>query len=241
MSKVYPLMTVGPTIPSIYLDKRVENDSNYGLDLFDLDSSNITSWLETHSPRSVVFVSFGSMATLSTEQTEELAWGLHDSGHPFLWVVRASENSKISEKFKLAITAERALLVQWSHQLEVLSSDRIGCFFSHCGWNSTIEALSMGIPMVAMPQWTDQPTDAKLVEDVWVVGVRVRVGEDGIVKREEIEHCVREVMESERGKVMAVNATKWKDLAVEAVSEEGTSDNNINDFVSKILLKRKSI
>lgn len=130
--------------------------------------------------------------------------------------------------------------MQWSRQLEVLSSDRIGCFVSHCGWNSTIEALSMGIRMVAMPQWTDQTTDAKLVEDVWKVGVRVRVGEDGIVRRDEIKRCIKEVMEGERGRAMAENAAKWKELAVEAVSEGGTTDKNINDFVSEIVSRKNA-
>lgn len=135
------------------------------------------------------------------------------------------------------MTDERALLVRWSRQLEVLSSNRIGCFFSHCGWNSTIEGLSMGIPMVVMPQWTDQTTDAKMVEDVWEVGVRVRVGDDGLVRREEIERCIWEVMETERGRGMAENAVKWMELAVEAVSEGGTTDKSINDFVSGIVSK----
>ncbi|KAK4764849.1 hypothetical protein SAY86_025939 [Trapa natans] len=240
MSKLFPLLTIGPTIPSVYMDKRVEDDDDYGLHLFDLDSSDLDTWLGAHQPKSVVYVSFGSLSAVGEEQMEELAWGLHGSGHPFLWVVRASENTKISKKCKEAIAAEQALIVSWCCQLDVLSSGRIGCFFSHCGWNSTIEAISMGVPMVAMPQWTDQTTDAKLVQDFWEVGVRIRAGEDGLVRRDEIERSIREVMETERGRTMTENATKWMELAVEAVSEDGTTDRNIKDFISGIVSKKGS-
>ena len=85
-----------------------------------------------------------------------------------------------------------------------------------------------------MPQRTDQTTTAKFVEDVWEVGIRVRVGEDGIVGRKVVEDCVREVMEGEKGKVMKENAKKWRRLAMEAVSEGGSSDNNIDEFVAKL-------
>ncbi|KAJ0093647.1 hypothetical protein Patl1_26904 [Pistacia atlantica] len=86
-----------------------------------------------------------------------------------------------------------------------------------------------------MPQWTDQTTNAKFVEDVWRVGVRVRVNEKGIVTREEIEVCMREVMEGERGKEISRNSEKWKVLAKEAIDEGGCSDKNIEEFVAKLL------
>nr|CAB3483996.1 unnamed protein product [Digitaria exilis] len=43
--------------------------------------------------------------------------------------------------------------------------------------------------MVAMPQWADQPTTAKYVESAWGTGLRMR---KGLVKREEVERCIRE-------------------------------------------------
>ena len=89
--------------------------------------------------------------------------------------------------------------------------------------------------MVGMPQWTDQTTDAKFVQDVWKVGIRVKVDENGIVGREEIEFCIREVIEGERGREMKENAIKWKGLALEAISEGGTSDKNIDEIVSKLI------
>ncbi|CAL5394760.1 unnamed protein product [Camellia sinensis] len=216
MSKVSPLMTIGPTIPSLYLDKRVENDNDYGLNLFQLDPSICLEWLSHKPKKSVVYMSFGSMANLGEEQMEELAW-----------------EAKLPKKF-VEETSNKGLLVGWSPQLEVLASETIGCFFSHCGWNSTIEALSLGVPMVVMPQWTDQTTNAKFVQDVWKVGIKVKVNEKGIVGREEVEDCIREVMEGEGGEELKKNAIKWRDLAKEAISEGGTSDKDIDELVSKL-------
>ncbi|CAI0544469.1 unnamed protein product [Linum tenue] len=108
-------------------------------------------------------------------------------------------------------------------QVEILASGKVGCFFTHCGWNSTIEALSLGIPMVAFPQWTDQPPNAKLVEDVWRAGVRVTV-----------ERCLREVMEGESGREMKRSVEKWRELAVLAVSEGGSSDQSLDEFVARV-------
>ncbi|KAG8369397.1 hypothetical protein BUALT_Bualt14G0006900 [Buddleja alternifolia] len=235
MTKVCPLLTIGPTIPSFYLDKRLENDNKYDIDLFHSDpSTSIINWLNTKPPQSVVYVAFGSMDNLPKSQMEEISWGLKSANFHFLWVVRDSDREKKLPKDFIQESREKGLFVHWSRQLEVLSNKAVGCFFSHGGWNSTTEALSMGVPMVIMPQWTDQTTDAKLVQDVWCMGVRVRPDRDSIVRREEIEGCIREVMEGEKGKELKNNATKWRDLAKAAVSEGGTSDINIDTFISQL-------
>ncbi|GAA0165310.1 transferase [Lithospermum erythrorhizon] len=230
-----PCLTIGPTIPSSYLDNRVANDSDYSINLFHTDNSFTSNWLSTKPRGSVVYVAFGSMASLDEKQMEELVFGLMNSNCNFLWVVRASEDEKLPKDSNfMEQVSKKGLIVRWSPQLEILSNEAIGCFFSHCGWNSTIEALSLGVPIVAMPQWTDQTTNAKLVQDLWKMGIRVRVDEKGLVGREEIETCIKEVLEGERGKEMKKNALKWKELAKEALSEGGTSDNNIEALVSKL-------
>ncbi|OIW17928.1 hypothetical protein TanjilG_17764 [Lupinus angustifolius] len=235
MSKLLPLLTIGPTVPSFHLDKLSPNDTDNDIHLHSLDSS-ATTWLNSKPPGSVIYVSFGSMVCLSKEQMEELALGLKGTGFNFIWVITVLERKKLSKELLDEICEdEKGLVVNWIPQLEVLSNKAIGCFLTHCGWNSTIEALSLGVPMVAMPQWTDQPMDAKFVEDVWKVGIRVKVNENNIVKSEEIEFCVRQVMEKDSGKQFRINAKKWRDLAIEAVSEGGTSDNNINEFVKNLM------
>ena len=86
--------------------------------------------------------------------------------------------------------------------------------------------------MVTMPGWSDQQTNSKLVEDAWKVGVKAKVDEHGIVKREEIAICIKEVMEGDKGREMKMNSKKWKELAIEATREGGTSDSNINVLVT---------
>ncbi|EXB88301.1 UDP-glycosyltransferase 74F2 [Morus notabilis] len=241
MSKLCPLRPIGPTIPSIYLDSRIKDDKDYGLDLLitsdDPSISTNNNWLNNKPAGSVVYVTFGSMASLSDKQMEEVASALKATNFYFIWALRASEEEKLPHKF-VQETCDKGLIVNWCSQVEVLSHPSVGCFVTHCGWNSAIEALSLGVPMVGMPLWTDQPTVAKLVEHLWKVGVRVKVDYDEsynvIMERKEIEFCIREVMEGDRAAEMRMNGKKWRNLALQAISEGGSSDKNIDEFVSKL-------
>ncbi|MQM21739.1 hypothetical protein Taro_054784 [Colocasia esculenta] len=231
MASVLPVKTVGPTIPAAYLGFPEKEDKSYGFDLRTPQTGSCAKWLDAQEETaSVVYVSFGSMADLGKEQMEELAWGLAASGKKFLWVVRASEEGKLPGGFA-AEAAGKGLVVQWCPQLEVLAHPAVGCFVTHCGWNSTLEALSLGVPMVAVPQWTDQPTNAKYVEDVWGTGVRAGVDGDGVVRRDELRSRIREVMEGKTGAEIRKNAQKWRKLAAEAVGDGGTTDTNVREFV----------
>jgi len=234
MSKLCPLLTIGPTVPSFHLDKAVPNDTENVLNLFELDSSAI-SWLKQKGAGSVIYISFGSMVCFSSQQMEEIALGLMGTGFNFLWVIPDLFRKNLSKELEKGIDeCEKGLIVNWIPQLEVLSNQAVGCFFTHCGWNSTLEALCLGVPMVALPQWTDQPTNAKFVEDVWKVGIRVKENENGIVTREEIQNCIRLVMEKDLGRELRINAKKWKKLAIEAVTQGGTSHHNINEFINNL-------
>ncbi|RID61218.1 hypothetical protein BRARA_E00385 [Brassica rapa] len=237
LSKVCPILTIGPTVPSMYLDQQIKLDNDNDLNLFDSKEAALcTAWLNTRPERSVVYIAFGSMAQLSSVQMEELASAVRSFS--YLWVVRASEESKLPSGFLESVDKDKCLVLRWSPQLEVLSNKAVGCFMTHCGWNSTMEGLTLGVPMVAMPQWTDQPMNAKYIQDVWKVGVRVKAEkETGVAMREEIEFSIKEVMEGEKSKEMKKNAMKWRDLAVKSLSEGGSTDININIFASKIQTK----
>ncbi|KAK1396331.1 UDPGT domain-containing protein [Heracleum sosnowskyi] len=118
---------------------------------------------------------------------QELAYGIKQSGKHFLWVVRASEEGKLPKGF-VEETSTKGLVVHWCSQMEVLAHKALGCFVTHCGWNSTLEALCLGVPMVAVPIWTDQRTNAKFVADVWRMGVKVDIDENGVFKGEMVQH-----------------------------------------------------
>ncbi|WZZ48417.1 hypothetical protein YC2023_048524 [Brassica napus] len=237
LSNVCPVLTIGPTVPSMYLDQQIKLDTDNDLNLFDSkEAAFCTAWLNTRPQGSVVYIAFGSMAQLSSVQMEELASAVRSFS--YLWVVRASEESKLPSGFLESVDKDKCLVLRWSPQLEVLSNKAVGCFMTHCGWNSTMEGLTLGVPMVAMPQWTDQPMNAKYIQDVWKVGVRVKAEkETGVAMREEIEFSIKAVMEGEKSKDMKKNARKWRDLAVKSLSEGGSTDININIFASKIQTK----
>ncbi|XP_027177411.1 UDP-glycosyltransferase 74G1-like [Coffea eugenioides] len=231
MAKLWRVITVGPTVPSIYLDKRLQDDIGYGINLFKPDSSLCINWLNSQPKDSVVYVSFGSWTEIDVEQVEEIASALKESGFKFLWVVRAFEKEKLPSKFAEE-TSEKGLVVTWSPQLEVLAHESVACFVTHCGFNSVLEALSLGVPVVAAPQWTDQPTNAKFLADIWGVGVKADADERGIVRRETLVSCIRDIMEGEKGKQIKENAIEWKALAKEAIDDGGSSDKNIDEFVA---------
>ncbi|KAG8375347.1 hypothetical protein BUALT_Bualt10G0090700 [Buddleja alternifolia] len=240
MAKLSHVKAIGPTIPSMYLDKRLPDDREYGLSVYKPITGACMEWLNERQPESVIYVSFGSLAELGEDQMEELAWGLRLSNKHFLWVVRLSEESKLPKDFA-QVTSKKGLIVSWCPQLEVLAHEAICCFITHSGWNSTLEALSLGVPMVAMPQWTDQSTNSKFVMDMWKMGVRAPVDDKGLVSREMIARCIREVVEGESGQEIKKNATKWKALAREAMSEGGSSEKNILEFVSSLIRSSNSL
>ncbi|CAL5413942.1 unnamed protein product [Camellia sinensis] len=239
-------IAIGPLVPSAFLDGKYRSDTSFAADLFQ-KSKDYVEWLDLKPKSSVVYVSFGSLATLSKRQVEEIARGLLESHRPFLWVIRATENGE-NEEDELSRREELeqlGMIVPWCGQVEVLSHPSLGCFVSHCGWNSSLECLVFGVPMVCFPQSSDQPTNAKLIEDVFKIGVRVTVNEDGIVEGDEIKRCIEVVMGGgEKGEEMNKNAKKWRDLAMEAASEGGSVEMNVRAFVDEVEIffdKSKSI
>ncbi|XP_011020320.1 PREDICTED: crocetin glucosyltransferase, chloroplastic-like [Populus euphratica] len=233
----YKLVGVGPLIPSAFLDGEDPTDTSFGGDLFQGSKDHI-EWLNSKPESSVIYIAFGSISALSKPQKEEMARALLETGRPFLWVIRADRGEE-KEEGKLSCNEElekQGKIVPWCSQVEVLSHPSIGCFVTHCGWNSTFESLSSGVPMVAFPQWTDQLTNAKMVEDVWKTGVRVTSSnKEGVVEGEEIERCLELVMGGgERGSEIRKNAKKWKELARQSSKEGGSSYNNLKAFVDEI-------
>ncbi|XP_051213160.2 UDP-glucosyltransferase UGT13248-like [Lolium perenne] len=225
--------TVGPTLPSFYLDDdRLPLNKSYGFNLVS-STAPCMAWLDNQAPCSVVLASYGTVANLNTAQIEELGYGLCNSAQPFLWVLRPSESQKLTEEVR-DNCKKKGLIVPWCPQLEVLAHKAIGCFLTHRGWNST-EAITAGVPMVAMPRSADQPTNARYVEKAWKIGVRMRANEKGYVTREEVDGCIKEVMGGERKEEYRANAKKFMKMAKEAMQEGGSSDKNIADFAAMYL------
>ena len=140
-------------------------------------------WLDTQQPGSVLYVSFGSMAAMDPQEFVELAWGLAASKRPFLWVIRPKlirgfESGGLPDGVEEEIRGH-AMIVSWAPQVEVLAHPAVGAFFTHSGWNSTVEAMSEGVPMICHPLHGDQYGNARYVSDVWKVGVEVEAAAGG--------------------------------------------------------------
>ena len=200
------------------------------------EESGCLEWLSTKEPNSVVYVNFGSVTVMTAEQLIEFAWGLANSNQNFLWIVRPDlvmgDSAMLPEEF-LKETKERSQYASWCSQEQVLSHPSIGGFLTHNGWNSTIESISYGVPMVSWPFFADQQTTSWFCCTKWGVGMEV----DSNVKRHEITKLVRELMNGEKGKEMKKKAMEWKKMAEEATTcPTGSSRLNLNKVINQVLL-----
>ncbi|KAL9391305.1 hypothetical protein Peur_015225 [Populus x canadensis] len=199
------------------------------------EEGDCLQWLDTKEPKSVVYVNFGSLIVIKAEQLVEFAMGLANSKHPFLWIIRsdlvigdaAILASEFAEK-----NQEQCYIASWCQQEEVLNHPSVGVFLTHSGWNSTIESLAAGVPMICWPFFADQPMNCRYTCKEWGIGMKI----DDIVKREEVEKLVGELMEGEKGVKMREKATDWKKLAEEAAGPDGSSSISLEKLVNEVLL-----
>ncbi|OIV93778.1 hypothetical protein TanjilG_07681 [Lupinus angustifolius] len=131
-------------------------------------------------------------------------------------------------------TKGRGLVVKWSPQEKVLMHPGVACFVSHCGWNSMIETLITGVSVICYPEWSDQRTNAKLIENVFQNGVNLKCDEDRVASTEEIERCIREVMEGPSALKIKKRAIEIKESARKSLQEGGTSHQNLDKFVNDL-------
>ena len=207
------------------------------------EDTSCLAWLDKQAPNSVIYVSLGSVATVDKKEITEIAWGLANSGQPFLWIlrpgiVRDSEEASdkwldlLPEGFEERIR-ERGLIVEWAPQKEVLSHSAVGGFFSHAGWNSALESLSEGVPMICRPCFADHQVNARHITYVWRVGLEM----DRVLEREGIERAIRRLMVEKEGEEMRQRAIDMKQKIITCVQKGGCADNSLNDLVELILSK----
>lgn len=193
-------------------------------------------WLDFKEPDSVIYVNFGSVTVMTPQQLIEFAWGLANSKCTFLWVIRpdlvVGDSAIVPPEF-VAETKERGLLAGWCPQEQVLQHPSIGGFLTHSGWNSTIDSLCGGVPMICWPFFAEQQTNCWFCCNKLGIGMEI----DSDVKRNEIESLVRELMEGDQGQVMKYKAKEWKRKAEEATaSPTGSSCLNLEKMINKVLL-----
>ncbi|KAJ4728149.1 Glycosyltransferase [Melia azedarach] len=178
------------------------------------DGSDCLKWLDNQPSKSVLFISFGSGGTLSYDQLTELALGLEISEQKFLWVVKSPD-----EKTK----GQGLVVPSWAPQIEILSHDSTGGFSTHCGWNSTVESVVHGVPMIAWPLFAEQKLNAVMLSEDIKVAVRPKSNENGLVRREEIARVVKSLIQGEEGLRIRERMDRLRNAAANALREEGSS------------------
>ncbi|MQM04500.1 hypothetical protein Taro_037298 [Colocasia esculenta] len=206
-----------------------------GSNLWKEDGSCL-EWLEGRRPASVVYVNFGSITVISNEQLVEFAWGLAGSGQDFLWVIRSDlvrgDSAVLSDEF-LQETRGRGLIASWCPQEAVLAHPAVGGFLTHCGWNSTLESICGGVPMLCWPFFADQQTNCRYACAEWGVGMEV---DSNDVRREKLCALIRELITGTRGKEMREKALAWKERAENGAKPGGGSAMNLDNLVEEVLL-----
>ncbi|CAN6339590.1 unnamed protein product [Urochloa humidicola] len=226
------VFAVGPAVrPLGAIQHRNANEAQ--IHLFKHDETNYMEWLDAQLEKSVIYLSFGSLLSYTKRQAEEILHGLQNHGQPYLWVVRKEGRAEeVDFCLREVVKADKGMLVEWCDQQKVLSHPSIGCFVTHCGWNSTIEAIVSGVPMLAVPTWSDQPMNAFLVEKEWRVGIRAERDEEGVLTREELASCLDLLMGGgEKAMQIRSNANNLKERAHEAVASDGPLETSIQNFI----------
>ncbi|XP_039142945.1 UDP-glycosyltransferase 73C1-like [Dioscorea cayenensis subsp. rotundata] len=212
-----------------------------------VDQEKLLCWLDSMEENSVLYVSFGSLTQMNVGQILEIGSGLEASEFPFIWVIKDVEKCPKVEKwlegFEKRMSLRSFVIKGWAPQTVILSHKSVGGFVSHCGWNSTLEALSNGVPMIAWPQFADQFLNGRLVVELLRIGIAIGVkkpvfyyDEDEIrVRRDDVERAVRSLMgDGEEAEERRIRAREIKEKAIKAMEEGGSSYENITKLVEYI-------
>ncbi|KAL4183730.1 hypothetical protein AMTRI_Chr11g99750 [Amborella trichopoda] len=243
-SRVLP---IGPLLPlSLFSENWARERGGKPLGI---SAESCIAWLDTQPLRSVLYVSFGSQNTVSRWQLKELALGLEASGAGFIWVVRPPLEFPMTAEFRSEWLPEgfeervkdRGLIVKgWAPQLAILSHKGTGAFLSHCGWNSVLESLSQGVPLIGWPMAGEQFYNTIMLGDEKVgVCVEVGRGKEVGVDREKVARVVAEVVKGEKGAEMRRKAGEMREDLRKGMAEEesggGSSLRALDEFVASIV------
>ncbi|KAK6289490.1 hypothetical protein POUND7_001031 [Theobroma cacao] len=253
-----PIWAIGPLLPPVMLNKSPYSGSSMskhragkqpGISL-----ERCIEWLDLHCPDSVLYVSFGSQNTISPSQMMELAKGLEESRNPFIWVIRPPFGFDMKGEFKaewlpegfeerMSESKQGLLVRKWAPQVETLLHKSTGAFLSHCGWNSVLESLSQGVPIIGWPLVGEQPFNSKMLVEEMGVSVELTRGHDSTIEAKEAKKVIEMVMNKKgKGGEMRKKAVEIAEKIRAAVTEEGerkgSSITALDDFISAVLTKR---
>lgn len=214
-----------------------------------IDEHECLKWLDSKKPNSVVYLCFGTVANFSDSQLKEIAIALEASGQQFIWVVRKDKKAKdkeewLPEGFEKRMETKGLIVRGWAPQVVILDHEAVGAFVTHCGWNSTIEGIAAGKPMVTWPVSAEQFFNEKLVTNVLKIGVAVGVQQWVTVYGDRItsgavEKAVTRIMTGEEAKEMRSRVEALGGMAKRAIEEDGSSYSNLNALIEELRGRRR--
>ncbi|KAG8088517.1 hypothetical protein GUJ93_ZPchr0010g7792 [Zizania palustris] len=224
-----PFYAVGPILPTGFARSAVATAM--------WAESDCSQWLDAQPPGSVLYISFGSYAHVTRPELHEIARGVLASGARFVWVMRpdivsSDDPEPLPGGFEAA-AAGRGVVVSWCCQVEVLSHAAVGAFLTHCGWNSILESVWAGVPMLCFPLLTDQITNRRLVAREWRVGVPI--GDRGAVAADEVKARIEEVMRGKEGERLREQVRKIRCTLEAAVAPGGSSQRSFDELVDELM------
>ncbi|XP_010257276.1 PREDICTED: crocetin glucosyltransferase 3-like [Nelumbo nucifera] len=241
-----PVWAIGPLLPRS-CDEHERGGKRPGL-----SPEACIEWLNLHPPNSVLYVSFGSQNSVTVAQMKELANGLEQSGRPFIWALRNPTGFDGRESFReewlpdgfqerMKDSKHGLLVHNWAPQIDILSHTSTGAFLSHCGWNSVLESLGRGVPIIGWPLAAEQFYNSKLLEEELGACMELARGSDAIVEGGDVARIVRLVMEGEEGEEMRRKAKglreEMKMAVMEGDGQRGSSLRAFDDFVETLILR----
>ncbi|KAL2250652.1 UDP-glycosyltransferase 86A1-like [Sesamum indicum] len=230
LNKYLPNYAIGPINFSKILDTNTISKSLWA-------ESDCTEWLDSKSPGSVLYVSFGSLVQTSKQVIQEIAYGLLLSEVNFIWVVRegvvSPVNTNVLPTGYQDKVRDKGLVISWCNQIKVLSNPAVGGFLTHNGWNSTVERMRCGVPMICYPIAYDQLTNRKLVVDTWKIGISLCDG-TSTVERNEVAEKIKSFMNGTAVEGLKKEAEKVKETLRDALQIDGSSERNFDQFIKDL-------
>ncbi|KAJ8534035.1 hypothetical protein K7X08_007359 [Anisodus acutangulus] len=221
-TKLQKVLNIGPLV--LQSSKKIHSDANS-------DESGCIKWLENQKEKSVVYLSFGTVLTLPPNEIVSIAEALEAKRVPFIWSLR-DNGVKILPKGFLERTKEFGKIVSWAPQLEIFENSAVGVFVTHCGWNSILEGISYGVPMICRPFFGDQKLNSRMVESVWQIGLQI---EGGSFTKNGTISTLDKFFNEEKGNVLRQNVEGLKEKALEAVRpDNGSSTENFKALVELV-------
>ncbi|KAF5750233.1 zeatin O-glucosyltransferase-like [Tripterygium wilfordii] len=205
-------------------------------------------WLDIQDVNSVIYVSFGTSISMSEQEIRELAIGLRRSKQKFIWVLRDADKehvfngdhdlgrAKLPKGYDDSVEGVGILVRNWAPQVEILAHPAIGGFMSHCGWNSCMESITMGVPIAAWPMHSDQPRNTVLITKLLKIGIVVKDWgrREKLVTSEIVEDSVKILMASKEGDEMRKRAAELGSNVRRSTGEGEVSRGEFDSFIAHI-------